>query len=94
MGHTKASDHTLYRQGRGQYKAVLPHAIQLHYDEEDDNLLNLRSKAALLDAFLKDALSKIDDKGSAINSKLMRENMYQLMAHVSTEQGKVYLRIS
>lgn len=73
------SDSVPHYRRRGRYDAVLPKGLELHYDEEDPNLLSLRSKAALLEAFLKDTLSKFDEPGSAVNIRMVRENIYALV---------------
>lgn len=63
---------------RGAYGGVLPKGLSLHYDEDDPNLMNLRSRAALLDALLKQTLAKIDDNGAIVDTKLIRSRMVDL----------------
>lgn len=76
-------------QRRGRFSSVLPKGLELHYDEEDPDLLTLRSRAALLDAFLKSTLSQMGKEGTAVNVRLIRQNIATLLPLCTSVEAKM-----
>lgn len=66
----------------GRYQTVIPKGLKLHYNEEDPEVLSLRHRAALLDAILKKTMASMDDQGTTVNCKRIRENCYAIMHEV------------
>lgn len=63
----------------GRYTNVLPSSLKLYYDESDEDILDLRSRAAVLDAMLKKTLAEMEDRGAALDSELIRANVETLL---------------
>lgn len=73
------------------YKRLLPEGLALHYNEDDPDLMSLRSKAALLEAFIRSTVESFDSEGAAVDSKLIRFNAMQLVPVCCQEPYKTYL---
>lgn len=62
----------------GGYDSLLPPTIAQYYNEEDEKILSLKPKVALLDSFLKRKLSQLDTEGVGLRLDRLRKVLSEL----------------